>query len=114
MTTTVQIQLPAKDSTRQSTQAGETTDTFLEERNLKLINRLLSTREKYVRHVGCLWTLREILSRKTGYEAKEGDALFPLLETINELVGALIMPGVQFSPDGNAYAIRDGELEVIS
>jgi hypothetical protein len=97
----------AKHSTNTATLSHET-GTFLEERNIQLLMHMFNTPQNYARHVGRLWNLRSLTEKAIGDTDKITEhKLFPLFDTINELVGCILRFDVHFDEFGRAYIFQN-------
>jgi hypothetical protein len=107
MPKTVKNYSTAKNSTRTVTSSHET-GTFLENRNIQHLMQLFNTPQNYARHVGCLWVLRDLVEKAIGNTANPtGHKLFPLFDTVNQLIGCLLRFDVHFDECGRAYTIQN-------
>jgi hypothetical protein len=102
--------LVANNSSRTATSSNETASTFLEERNVIMLLQMFDTPQNSARHIRCLWVLRELVEGKIGNVPNPSEhELFPLLHTINELIGCLTPDGVHFDNKGRAYTFQEGK-----
>jgi hypothetical protein len=110
-----------KEKTRDSAFISSTnemkTTSILTETNVELFKKTFTTQEKYVYHVRALWILRDLLSDKIESECKgsfKTNPAFPLLDTINEIIGCLLVYDIHFDFNGNAYKCVNGKKEYLS
>ena len=89
---------------------------FFTEYNTKLFKNLLETEEDYSYHMKTLWILRDLLDKKIQNEGGSiaDNPVFPLLDTINEIIGCLLTGHIHFDFKGNAYEIIDNKIKYLS
>ena len=87
--------------------------TYLSEATINMIKRDFCNEQEYAKRTGHLFCLRNLLSNAIGEHNKTEHKLYPLLITINDLVGALVQYDIHFDHTGRAYKISNGGYEYI-
>ncbi|MDD3019489.1 MAG: hypothetical protein PHX61_00750 [Alphaproteobacteria bacterium] len=91
------------NSNATSTFAHET-GTFLTADNIERLKNLFSTPENYAKNLGALWVFRDLLYSTIDKDPNPREnQLFPLWQTVNEVVGSLIRQDIHFDNNGRAY-----------
>lgn len=78
--------------------------TVLEERNIALLKEMFKDDESYRLYMGTIFLLRNQVSNNIGdtcdFERLKKHPMFPILKTLNELVGALLTTDYIYSGNG--------------
>ena len=87
---------------------------YFTEQNANGFRILLETPEKYAYRVKTLWILRDLLVKKWEDEGSlTTNPMFPLLDTINELIGCLLLNDIHFDFRGDPFEIIDGQYKYL-
>ena len=87
---------------------------YFTEKNANGFRLLLATSEKYAYRVKTLWILRDMLSKKWENEGSlTTNPMFPLLDTINEMIGCLLLDDIHFDLKGDPFEIIDGQYKYL-
>lgn len=82
-------------------------DTYLTEKNILFLKRMFSDEEAYRYYMKTLWLLRRLAGEACQVETPAGlihdtkSDLWPILKTINELIGCLHQNDTHFDINGN-------------
>jgi len=88
---------------------------FFTQRNVKLFKNLLKDAESYSYYLKSLWVFRDLLEKKWYSEGElTSNPIFPLLETINDLIGCLYVDGIFFDNKGDAYRYNGNRIEYLT
>ena len=86
---------------------------FQEGYNDVLFKRLFDKREDYAYYMKSLWILRDLLTKKiedeNGGQMTTKNPVFPLCDTINEIIGCMLTHRVHVDFFGRAYEVIDGK-----
>ena len=90
--------------TKETAQHTPASACYFTEQNASLFRNLLKDKESYCYRIKVLWTFRSMLRAKLESEGDlTSNPTFPLLDTINELIGCLLVEGIHFDSMGNPY-----------
>lgn len=80
-------------------------NTYLKDRQIELLKSMFCDEDKYRYYMKTLWILRELAEKACmdGPSLNTSNPNFPLLETINELIGSLL-------PDDGSYFDVTGNM----
>jgi hypothetical protein len=95
--------------------AKTVSEQFFTESNASLFKHLLNDAESYSYYLKSLWVFRELLEKKWDSEGESlSNPIFPLLKTVNELIGCLHLDNIYFDKQGDAFKIVGNKREYLS
>ena len=97
--------VPARKT--QLVEKEETNYTFLTEENIIILKRMFKTKDEYIKHISCLWVARALLYEQLNDDVRH--PLFPLFDTINNVIGSLLQWEFDFCNVRNGYVMHNGK-----